>query len=392
MSGRGQTTMRAPRSVARTVLALLGGSGIVALLSLRPSLPTMPWQPLQPTTEELIRQVTVDALWLVLLAICVRLVWLALRRPGRAAPIAAGVPAWSTVQRGARRRSSRPADGGELLALFSRPQPAVRAEVWLPAAVPVAAQAVDSLSEPSEPTVEPSVEPTGGVVRVCLLGRLSVGPGGAGGLRERATRGLIAYLVLKRGPASMDELVEALWPGEAPGKARPRLWKAKRQAQRLLGDLLVRRQDSYLIERERLRTDIDELDGLRLAEPHKLEALERASALLAVEPLIDVDYAWADGERRRLRAVQAGLLEQLAEARLEGGDAGGALAIAERLIEHDRLNERGWCLAMEAEGVLGNRQAVLERYECLTRELDERLGLRPSGETRETQRRLLGQA
>jgi DNA-binding SARP family transcriptional activator len=190
----------------------------------------------------------------------------------------------------------------------------------------------------------------------------------------------------------MDELVEALWPGEAPTKARQRLWKAKRQAQRLLGDVLVRRQDSYTIDRSRLQTDIDELDELRIAEPLDVDALERALTLMNEEPLADVDYPWADGERRRLQAIQAELLEQLAGARLDNGDANGALAVAERLIELDRLNERGWCLAMDAEGALGNRQAVLERYERLGRELDERLGLRPGREAKETYRRLLGQA
>jgi DNA-binding SARP family transcriptional activator len=211
-------------------------------------------------------------------------------------------------------------------------------------------------------------------------------------VRERATRGLIAYLVLKRAPATMDELVEALWPGEAPSKARQRLWKAKRQAQRLLGDRLARQQASYTIDLNRLHTDIDELEELRLAEPLELDALENADGLLREEPLADVDYAWADGERRRLQAIQAQLLEQVAGARLDDGDASGALALAERLIELDRLNERGWCLAMDAEGALGNRQAVLARYERLRGELDERLGLRPGAEAKETYRRLLGQA
>src|SRR5258708_1981801 len=71
--------------------------------------------------------------------------------------------------------------------------------------------------------------------------------------------------------------------------------------------------------------------------------------------------------------------------------ANGALAAAERLIQLDSLNERGWSVAMEADGALGNRQAILDRYERLTRELDDRLGLRPNAEVEETYRRLLGQ-
>jgi DNA-binding SARP family transcriptional activator len=66
--------------------------------------------------------------------------------------------------------------------------------------------------------------------------------------------------------------------------------------------------------------------------------------------------------------------------------------VAERLIELDGLNERGWCLAMDAEGALGNRQAILDRYERLSRELGERLGLLPGAEAKDTYRRLLGQS
>ena len=46
---------------------------------------------------------------------------------------------------------------------------------------------------------------------------------------------------------------------------------------------------------------------------------------------------------------------------------------------------------MQAEAALGRRQAILDRYQQLTRELDDRLGLRPSTETRDTYHRLLSQ-
>jgi two-component SAPR family response regulator len=109
-------------------------------------------------------------------------------------------------------------------------------------------------------------------------------------------------------------------------------------------------------------------------------------------PLADVDYPWADGERRRLQAIQADLFARGATARLDVGDGRGALAAAERLIDSDSLNEQGWRIAMEAEALLGQRQAVLDRFERLRGELDERLGLRPQAQTLETYHRLLGQA
>lgn len=384
MSTRIETTLRPTiRSWARAALALLAIGGVAGLVSRTPRLPAMPWQPLQPTLDELLRQTIVCVVWLLLVAICVRFAWLAARPPRRAETVEHATPNWLPKRRLACRVSQRP-DSYALVHLFSRPQTVQRAE---------AGPATETLVVEPRETHDDPVEVSGAQaqIRLCLLGSLRIVDGDGKGLSERATRGLIAYLVLKRAPAAMDELVEALWPGEPPGKARQRLWKAKRQAQRVLGDALVRRPDGYAIDRSCIRTDIDELDELRIAELLDVEDLDRVITLTRGEPLADIDYLWADGERRRLQAIQADLLDQLASAQLDDGDANGALDVAERLIQLDSLNERGWCLAMEADGALGNRQAILDRYERLTRELDDRLGLRPNTEAKETYRRLLGQ-
>jgi DNA-binding SARP family transcriptional activator len=223
-----------------------------------------------------------------------------------------------------------------------------------------------------------------------LYGSLSIDGSDGVGLGQRSTRGLIAYLALKRGPASSDELLEALWPGQPPGTSRSRLWKARRLAQGLLGDALQRGKDGYQLDRRALPSDSDEIE--RLQQGHSdPDRLERALSLIGGEPLIDIDYPWADNERRRLQALRAGTLAKAAAARLESGNQNGALTAAEQLIELDPLNEQGWRLAMHAEAALGQRQAILDRYQELSRELDDRLGLRPASETRDTYHRLLSQ-
>jgi DNA-binding SARP family transcriptional activator len=386
VSTRIETTVRAALpSWARTGLGLLALASLAALAVLRPRLPAMPWQALQPTTDELVRQGVLCLVWLLLLAACLRLAWVALRPPRRVETKTYAAPNWLPEPRRARLVTERP-DSRELLHLFSRPRSVSLTEIG------PASEASDALeSQTVEGTLEAAGDDGAAQVMVSLCGRLRVGGADGHHAGERATRGLIAYLVLKRAAATMDELVEALWPGENPVKTRQRLWKAKRQAQRLLGEALVRQHDSYEIDRKLLRTDIDELTALRGHELLGRDELERAVALTREEPLADVDYPWAEGERRRLQAIQAELLERLAAACLTEGDANGALAAAERLIQFDRLNERGWCLAMEADGELGNRQGILDRYERLGRELDECLGLRPGREAQETYRRLLGQ-
>jgi DNA-binding SARP family transcriptional activator len=85
------------------------------------------------------------------------------------------------------------------------------------------------------------------------------------------------------------------------------------------------------------------------------------------------------------------LLERVGSLRLASGNATAALAASERAIELDPLNEAGYRLAMHAEGALGLREAIIERYERLVHHLDERLGLQPDRETRRLYHQLLSQ-
>ena len=212
--------------------------------------------------------------------------------------------------------------------------------------------------------------------------------------RRQATAELLSYLAIQRRPVSRDELLEALWPGDDPRRSAARFYQAASEARKLLGEAFQRGRDNYSLDG--VRTDVDELEDLQhqAAETNGVEQtalLERALALFRGEPLAGLGALWAGGEQRRLTAVRVDLLERLGRLRLEAGDASGGLELAERAASVDASNERPIQLAMEAEGVLGRREAIVERYERLCRELDERYGLEPSRETKQLYRRLLGQ-
>jgi len=276
----------------------------------------------------------------------------------------------------------RPGPGVELLALFARPapQPLTPARSGERFADPtVGGERCAAIDE--HPDSERMIR---------LFGPLVVDGSDGRGLGQRATRGLIAYLVLQRGGGGADEILEALWPDDHVEIARPRLWNATRHVRALLGDGLRRSGIRYALDPHAVAVDAWELE--RLGSPGAPHAsLEQALSLGCGAPLADLDYPWAEGERRRLQAVRFDLLARVGGARLEAGDPHGALACAEELLAHDPLNERGWCLAMEAEGALGSRLPIIDRYETLSRELDRQLGLRPQPQTRATFRRLLGQ-
>ncbi|MGH7484815.1 MAG: AfsR/SARP family transcriptional regulator [bacterium] len=127
------------------------------------------------------------------------------------------------------------------------------------------------------------------------------------------------------------------------------------------------------------------------APEHSLPLLERALGCFAGQPLSGSDFPWAENEQRRLHAIQLDLLERAGRARLATGDVAGALENAEAGLGHEPYNEKLARLAMEAEGALGLRGAIINRYEQLTELLGHQLGLQPHRETRRLYRELLGQ-
>jgi DNA-binding SARP family transcriptional activator len=231
---------------------------------------------------------------------------------------------------------------------------------------------------------------------VLLLGPLELADCKKKQPRRQATAELIAYLAVQRRPTSRDELLEALWPGEDPRRAAARFYQAASEARKLLGDVFVRDRDTYNLDREQLRIDLDELDWLReqahdTDEEREPLLLERALALFRGEPLAGIDALWVDGEQRRLSSLRLNLLDRVGRLRLEAGDTPGALEVANEAEALDGSNEHLVQLAMEAEAALGRREAVVERYERLRRDLDERFGLEPSRETKALYRHLMSQ-
>ena len=214
--------------------------------------------------------------------------------------------------------------------------------------------------------------------------------------RRQATAELIAYLATQRHSANRDELLEALWPGDDPRRSAARFYQAVSEARKLLGDAFRRNRDTYALDRDQLRVDLDELGRLRrdaeaTTGDEQFALIEKALALFRGEPLAGIDALWAETEQRRLTALQADLLERAGRLRLDSGDAAGALECAEAAAVLDASNERPVQLAMEADAVLGRRDAVADRYERLRRELDERFGLEPGRETKAIYRQLLSQ-
>lgn len=144
-----------------------------------------------------------------------------------------------------------------------------------------------------------------------MLGQLELTGTKKKQLRRQSTRELIIYLAIKRRPASRDELLEALWPGDDPRRSTARFYQAVSEARKLLGGAFQRNRDIYKLEH--VRTDIDELEQLRdhaaaSNGDEQRALLECALELFRGEPLTGIDALWAEDEQRRLTALRIDLL------------------------------------------------------------------------------------
>ena len=218
-----------------------------------------------------------------------------------------------------------------------------------------------------------------------------------GGPRQRAT---LAILLLEANRVvSVERLAEALYAGAAPVTAVTQVQRQISDLRKVLPKQVIEtRSPGYVIHVLPEQLDLNRFERqaenasqllVRGEAQRAAELLREALALWRGTPLADTDYAWSESHLRQLEATLAALAERTARARLDAGDAGGALQIAERGLKLDELDETFIRLLLEAEGALGQREALVDRYETFRHRLDEMLGLKPERETRRLYRQLL---
>ena len=385
--------------LARRLAAVLSATALLLLLvlawDLRPALPPMPQSFSQPLPGRTISAVLDLAAWAVAVLLDLVLLGKVIQFALRKAP--------SRMELRLRRAFAR------------REPPPISRRDWRTHAAPLATPV---LRLPAQDTPEPQPTSSEAAQRGDphkplapigvtsddgddLPGVLLLGPFELTGCkkkrpRRQATTELIAYLAIHRRPVTRDELLEALWPSDDPGRNAARFYQAVSEARKLLGDAFRRDRERYVLDRDQLRIDVDNLDRLRkeaeaATGDKQLALLERALELFRGDPLAEIDALWAESEQRQMIALRVDLLERAGRLRLGFGNASGALELAEAAAVLDPSNEAPVQLAMEAEAALGRREAIAERYERLVRELDDRFGLRPSQQVKLLYRQLLGQ-
>jgi DNA-binding SARP family transcriptional activator/class 3 adenylate cyclase/ABC-type glycerol-3-phosphate transport system substrate-binding protein len=236
-----------------------------------------------------------------------------------------------------------------------------------------------------------------------LLGPLEVTDGGRpvslGGPRQRL---VLAHLLLAANRVvTMDELIERIWDEEPPRAARNTIQSYVSHLRAALGpDLIEGRTPGYVVHAEP-----EELDALRFeqllrrarrilpTDPREaVTSLEEALALWSGSPLSDLSEAASlTGEIARLNELRVSAVEDLLGARLAVGDHAEVLPELERVVVEHPMRERLWGHLMLARYRSGRQAEALDAYRRAQDLLADELGIDPSPELQELQRRILQQ-
>jgi YVTN family beta-propeller protein len=221
-----------------------------------------------------------------------------------------------------------------------------------------------------------------------VLGSLEVRKEGRslslGGPKQRA---LLAMLLVNANEVvSRDRLVEGIWGEQPPLSPAQTLDTYVSRLRKLLGpDRIDRRSGGYVLRVEPGELDLDRFEQLvAKGELRESLAVWRGSAFadLLFEP-------FGNAESERLEERRLDVLEERIEAELRDGGGAELVPELERLVRQRPFRERLVGQLMLALYRADRQAAALEAYRRAKRSLAEELGLEPSPQLQELERRIL---
>ena len=239
-----------------------------------------------------------------------------------------------------------------------------------------------------------------GQMEVRLLGPLEVRDGDrVVALPRRQQRALLAALALRTGEVvPTDRLIEDLWGERPPASATGSLQNTVHALRKLLGrDVLVTQPPGYRLALDRGSVDVYRFEAL-LAAARKADAAERARLLAEAEELWrgsalgDLrDEEFARLEAVRLEELRVTAVEERLDAELALGRHAALVGELDQLVGIHPLRERLRAQLMLALYRCGRQAEALEVYRAARLALADELGLDPSPELQELERRILRQ-
>ena len=236
-----------------------------------------------------------------------------------------------------------------------------------------------------------------GPVRVRLVGPLRVYVDGRRVVDPPAGRAasLLALLAVDAGHlVPIDRIIDDLWPGGPPAKAKENVASLVSRLRRIVGrDRIEGSRSGYrLVLSDDVRIDLRDAEAGVLDAESQLSsgafapACTTARDVLAIldagEFLEDDPYAqWAEAPRRRAEALKRRARRTLWTAALETDDPRAAVEAASAAVESDPFDEEAHRALMRADHRRGDRGAALLAYKRLERSMYEEMGAAPAWET-----------
>jgi WD40 repeat protein/serine/threonine protein kinase/DNA-binding SARP family transcriptional activator len=242
----------------------------------------------------------------------------------------------------------------------------------------------------------------GSDVEIRVLGALEVRSNGVdarlGGRKQRTVLALLAAEVGKRVP--VDALIDGVWGEEPTTAARSTLQTYISNLRAAIGDVIVREDGAYRLATDPARVDAVEFEqavasSAEVVETDPAEASQRLRAALALWR----GHAYADlpgsfpleVEARRLEELRLRAVETRVEAELTLGRHADLIPELEVLCEEFPVHERFRAQHMLALYRCGRQAEALRAYQKTRTYLAEELGLEPSPQLQELERRILNQ-
>jgi DNA-binding SARP family transcriptional activator len=216
---------------------------------------------------------------------------------------------------------------------------------------------------------------------------------------------LVALLVDRGCPVSLDQLVDRVWGDEPPPQARGTLYAHLSRIRRLLaqveddpGDrpVLERRSGGYALRLDPDRVDLHRFDRLvaqsRAGEPDDprcVAPLREAMALCQREPLVGLPGRWIEHVRRHLDERRLAVVLRWAGLELELDRPDLVVGPLTALALERPLVEPAVVILMRALRALGRRAEALEWYDRVSCHLVAELGVTPGNELRAMRHALL---
>ncbi|MGW4109710.1 BTAD domain-containing putative transcriptional regulator [Actinosynnema sp. NPDC004786] len=237
-------------------------------------------------------------------------------------------------------------------------------------------------------------------VLVGVLGEVEVRLNGVpvplGHARQRSVLG--ALLVDRNRPVPADTLVDRVWGGRTPGRARAALRTYLSNLRRALAPTpitITRRDTGYVVTVDPDTVDVDRFARLHARardtdDPEQALALvERALALWRGEPLAESDTPWARSVRERLRLDRAAAEADRVDWALACGRHRDLIPALTARAAEDPLDERVTARLMLALYREGRQADALEHYRRLRTSLARELGVDPGAELQRLHQRIL---